>query len=288
MKLKKLMSIFNVFITNKKSELPEYAQGIINLEKIVNILEDDYLLVDPIKKQFNEKFRNIEQNFGIGAIEDNKFKIKSTFTTETRIKEFFPLKSIRLVNTKKELYFRFKDELPTINGDSCDLFEMFDYTIRLHPFRSTINTKFSNEVVSRTWEMDAQELFDYLDENMEQSFKFTRKFKELLETFYKHSEDEQLQLIFSQHNQTLGRIFGILEEIKETSFTLNSENINGVLDIMNKLHSVCSDRFKAIELKEKEIQENEKSLLLELQESKQMKFEKILDLERELQTKYLT
>jgi hypothetical protein len=286
--MKKLMSIFNGFNTNKKKELPEYAQGIVNMEKIVNILKDDRLLVDPIKKQFNEKFCNIEHNFGIGAIEDSKFQIKSTFTSKTQFKEFFPLKSVRLVNTKKEPYFKFRDELPTINGIYFDLFEMFDYTIRLDPFSSPHRAIFENEVLSRTWEMDAQELFDYLDANMEQSIKFTIKFKELLETVYNHSEDEQLQLIFSQHNQTLGRIYEILEEIKETNFTLNSENINGILDIMNKLYSVCSDRFEAIKLKEKEIQENEKNLLLELQESKQMKFEKILDLERELQTKYLT
>ena len=287
--MKNLMRKFNSLITYNKTELQEYAKGIKNLEKIVNISKGSLLLADPVKRNFNESFLDKERYFGFGAIEDNKFYIKSRELSDEKMNEIFPLKSLRLIKEDSEVYYSFKQRLPIKDAEVLDVFKLLIPNIRVRESNSHIHRSsiFEKEIPTKVWEVDKVELTDFIESNMDKSVHFIRSLETLLQTIGKNSNDEGLQVILAKHNPTLERIYNILEEIKETNFTLNSENVNGIWEILKKFNTACLDRVKAIELKEIEKQEKEKTLLLEAQESKQKRIEKVLDFERELQTKYL-
>jgi hypothetical protein len=270
----------------KTDETPDYLNSFEIINQMSDILNQKNLLID------NEKLtlRNILKKpliLGCSSIKDNKFYFKTSLSKEEATK-YFPLESLRLLKLSRENSFEYFNVPCIEDSEIVDLFKIYSKDRHFkHGYLYTTHI-----------ELDERKFIEYFKNNIDERKELVSRLNSFIKKSKMHLDDHKIQIMLGKHNSTLQAIHSILKEVRETNFSLDTENINGINEIMFDFINIVLERIKEIEIainetkmKEKEDEDLKIKLLQEKVELKnitqQRKIEEALSFERKFQKKHL-
>jgi hypothetical protein len=287
--MKKFFHSFKEHLNKVNYKEPEkYVIAFNDIKKMSTILNESNVLKHIKYIDFPDENRGI----GCTSVKHNKIYFKTINLLGKEIEEVFPIKSLMFLENKKERMYNFT-RIPVVE-DSV-IIHMFDNLKKIESKFGTLYNAFPNVL---SWKADLQEMTDYYHNNLDETKELFYKLNYFIIKVETYSSDQFIQELLVKHHSTIERINSVLEEVKDTNFTLNEENKNGINKIMNNLMDIISIRLIELEKQDKEImllaeeEEKIKMKLLREQEEKnhlfqQKKIEEVLAFERNFQEKHL-